>query len=306
MRPRSGKNFSDRLFAMAVFVRVIETGNFSRAARDLGISQPTASKLVAGLEARYRLRLLERTTRHVRVTDDGRVFYAQAKKLLSQFDELESFATKTSDAAGGKLRVSCPPALGRMVIAPMVFAYLAANPDTAIDLDLSSRYLDPIEDGVDLAIRIGSQADSTYRARLLAPSLRVLVASPDYLKKHGEPKEPADLTRHQVLVYSYLPHPDVLKLKDRKGRGISVAISGRMRINNSEVLMSAVTTGLGIACLPQWAVRDAVAAGRLRRLLPTWEPEGTSIYAVYAGGRRLPTRVRRFLDYLATQMRRAI
>ncbi len=151
-------------------------------------------------------------------TDDGRVFYAQAKKLLSEFDELESVATKTSDAAGGKLRVSCPPALGRMVIAPMVFAYLAANPDTAIDLDLSSRYLDPIEDGVDLAIRIGSQADSTYRARLLAPSLRMLVASPDYLKKHGEPKEPADLTRHQVLVYSYLPHPDVLKLKDRKGR----------------------------------------------------------------------------------------
>jgi DNA-binding transcriptional LysR family regulator len=304
MLSRRTANSSDRLFAMAVFVRVVETGNFSRAARDLGISQPTASKHVAALEARYRLRLLERTTRHVRATDDGRAFYAQAKKLLSEFDELESVAVKSARTGGGKLRVSCPPALGRMVIAPMVFNYLAANPDTAIDLDLSSRYLDPIEDGVDLAIRIGAQADSSYRARLLAPSLRVLVASPDYLKKHGEPRQPDDLARHRVLVYSYLPNPDVLKLKDGKHRITRVAVAGPLRVNNSEILMSAATTGIGIACLPHWSVREALAAGVLQRLLPDWEPEGTSIYAVYPGGRRLPTRVRRFLDYLAAQMRR--
>lgn len=296
----------DRLTAMTVFARVVETNSFSRAARDLGISQPTASKQVAALEARYGLRLLERTTRHVRPTEDGRAFYLHTKALLAQFDELETSTWRNSHAPGGKLRISCPPALGRMVIAPLVFDYLAANADASIDLDLSSRYSDPIEEGVDLAIRIGAQANSSHRARLLAPSPRVLVASPGYLALHGEPREPADLAAHDVVVYSYLPTPDVLKLNHKKRGSVRVRVGGQLRVNNSEVLMSAVAAGLGIACLPVWSVRAALAAGELRRLLVSWEPEGTAIYAVYPGGRRPSVRVRRFLDFLIRRLRSAV
>ena len=296
----------DRLTAMTVFARVVETGSFSRAARDLGISQPTASKQIAGLEARYGLRLLERTTRHVRPTEEGHAFYLHTKALLAQFDDLEMATWQHSRAPGGKLRISCPPALGRMVIAPLVFDFLAANPDVSIDLDLSSRYSDPIEEGVDLAIRIGAQADSSYRARLLAPSPRVLVASPAYLARRGEPRAPADLAAHDVVVYSYLPTPDVLKLRQERRAAVHVRVSGQLRVNNSEVLMSAVVAGLGIACLPEWSVRAALASGALRRLLASWEPEGTAIYAVYPGGRRPSVRVRRFLDFLARRLRKAV
>jgi len=291
---------------MTVLIRVVEGGSFSRAARDLGIGQPSASKQVAGLEAFYNVRLLERTTRRVRPTEDGLAFYQQAKAILAQFDELEASTLKGARASGGRLRISCPPALGRMIIAPLIFRYLEIHSDTSIDLDLSSRYSDPIEEGVDLAIRIGAQADSSHRARLLAPNLRVLVASDGYLKRMGEPREPADLTAHEVLVYSYLPKPNNLKLRNRAGKVVNVRIAGRLRINNSEVLMSAATEGLGIACLPNWSVRDALAAGRLRRLLPKWDPEGTSVYAVYPGGQRLPTRTRHFLDFIAKQLRAAI
>lgn len=297
----------DRLAAMTIFARVVETSSFSRAARDLGISQPTASKQIAALEARYGLRLLERTTRHVRPTEEGRAFYLHTKALLSQFEELETSTWRNSRAPGGKLRVSCPPALGRMVIAQLVFDYLAANGEVSIDLDLSSRYSDPIEAGVDLAIRIGAQADSSHRARLLAPSPRVLVASPAYLARHGEPREPADLTAHDFVVYSYLPSPDLIKLKHKKKRDVAhIRVSGPLRVNNSEVLMSAVVAGLGVACLPDWSVRAALATGALRRLLVLWEPEGTAIYAVYPGGRRPSVRVRRFLDFLVRRLRSAV
>lgn len=296
----------DRLFAMTVFIRVVEAGSFSRAAQYLGIGQPSASKQVSSLEAFYNVRLLERTTRRVRPTVDGLAFYEQAKALLAQLDDLEASTLKGARAAGGRLRISCPPALGRMFVAPLIFQYLEDHSDIAIDLDLSSRYLDPIEEGVDLAIRIGAQADSSHRVRLLAPSPRVLVASSDYLKRKGEPREPADLAAHEVLLYSYLPKPNLLKLKNRSGTVMNVRVAGRLRINNSEVLMSAVKFGLGIACLPEWSVTDALAAGQLRRLLPRWEPEGTSIYAVYAGGQRLPTRARHFLDFMAKQLRAAI
>jgi DNA-binding transcriptional LysR family regulator len=193
-----------------------------------------------------------------------------------------------------------------MHIAPIVFRYLDAHHDTSIDLDLSSRYLDPIQEGVDLAIRIGAQANSSHRARVLAPSGRVLVASPHYIERHGQPNDPSELATHDVLVYSNLPSPNILKLRHQR-RGVStVRISGRLRINNSEVLVSAVEAGIGIACLPHWSVRTALKAGRLLRLLPAWEPEGTSIYAVYPGGPKPAPRVRRFLDFLAKELRAAI
>lgn len=297
---------SDRLFALTVFVRVVEAGSFSRAARDLGIGQPTASKQVAGLEALYGLRLLERTTRRLRPTEDGQLFYQQSKDLLSRLDELESIALQRSRSSGGRLRISCPPALGRMIVAPIIFKYLNTHDDTSIDLDLSSRYLDPIQEGVDLAIRIGEQSDSSHRARLLAPSTRVLVASPDYIRRHGMPSEVNELERHDVLVYSNLPSPNILKLRHPTNGVVSVQISGRLRINNSEVLVSAVESGIGIACLPHWSVRQALKTKHLLRLLPAWEPEGTSIFAVYPGGLKLPARVRRFLDFLAKELRAAI
>lgn len=296
----------DRLSAMAAFVRVVEAGSFSRAARDLGVAQPTVSKQIAALEARYAVRLLERTTRRVRPTDDGRAFYLQAKNLLAEFDDLEAAARRSARAPGGKLRLSCPPALGRLVIAPLVFDYLVAHPDASIDLDLSSHYLDPIQEGVDVAIRIGDLADSSHRAKLLGPSARILVASPDYLARMGEPREPAELGLHNVLVYSYLPAPGTLKLHHPKRGTARVRVSGRLRVNNSEVLASAVVAGLGIACLPRWSVRDALAAKQLHRVLPDWEPEGTSIHAVYPGGRNPSERVRRFLNFLTLHLRAAI
>lgn len=305
--PRSRADVpSDRLFAFNIFIRVIETGSFSKAARDLAIGQPAASKQVAALEALYGVRLIERTTRQLRPTEDGRVFYHQAKELLSKLDELESVTLQRSRSGGGSLKISCPPALGRMIVAPIVFKYLNAHADASIDLDLSSRYLDPIQEGVDLAIRIGEQSDSSHRARLLAPSTRVLVASPGYIGRRGMPAEVADLEKHDVLVYSNLPSPNLLKLRHPAKGTSTVHISGRLRINNSEVLVSAVEAGLGIACLPHWSVRHALKTKRLLKLLPAWEPEGTSIFAVYPGGPRLPARARRFLDFLAGELRTAI
>lgn len=306
-RTRSRSVFpTDRLFALTIFVRVVETGSFSRAAKDLGIGQPSASKHVAAIESLFGIRLIERTTRRLRPTDDGWFFYRQAKDLLAKLDDLEAITLRRSRASGGRLRISCPPALGRMIIAPIIFKYLDVHKETSIDLDLSARYLDPIQEGVDLAIRIGDQSSSSYRARLLAPNKRVLVANPAYLRAHGVPREPSDLERHDILVYSNLPSPNVLKLRHQK-KGLRVVnVSGRLRINNSEILVSAVKAGIGIACLPHWSVVDALRTRQLLRLLPAWEPEGTSIYALFRGGPKLPARVRIFLDFLIDEIRTVI
>lgn len=292
----------DRLGVVELLVRVVESGSFTRAAEDLGIAQPTASKQLAALESRLGVRLLERTTRRVRPTEEGLAYYARAKNLLVEAEALDAEVSLGGRVAGGKLRVSCANALGRLVIAPIVFRYLECFPDARIDFDLNARYLDPVEQGVDVAIRIGEPADSSHRARVLSQSPRVLAASPAYLERAGRPQVPAELARHNVLIYTHLPSPDVLRLRDAAHGEVRVPVQGNLRANNSEVLAAAAESGLGIVCLPHWAMREGLAAGRLEALLPEHEPEGASIFALFPGRRQAPARVRRFLDFLATEL----
>jgi DNA-binding transcriptional LysR family regulator len=293
----------DRLGVMALFARVVETGSFSRAAAELGLGQPAASKRIATLEERLGVRLLERTTRRLRPTEAGQAFYERCRRLVDEADELEAAARHGARSAAGRLRVACPMAFGRMHVVPVVVRYLAAHPDASIDLVMNDRYVDLAEEGVDLAIRIANLGDSTLHARRLGEMPRALVASPAYLRRRGTPKTPGDLVRHDFAVYAYLDAPERIALAGPGDAAADVRVKARLRVNNAEAMRAAALGGIGIAPMPLWAARDELASGALRVVLPGWHPPASAIQAVYSSARHLPVRVRTFMDFLAAELR---
>jgi DNA-binding transcriptional LysR family regulator len=287
----------DRLAVMALYARVVETGSFSRAAAALGLGQPTASKRIAALEARLGVRLLERSTRRLQPTEAGREFYERCRRLVDEADELESGASRGARSAVGRLRVACPMGFGRLYVVPVVVRFLAAHPEAQIDLVMNDRYVDLAEDGVDLAIRIANLGDSTLHARRLGETPRALVASPAYLRRRGTPKTPADLERHDFVVYAYFDAPERITLARSDGTTAEVRVKARLRVNNAEAMRAAVVGGIGLCPMPLWAVQEALAAGAVRIVLPDWRPPASAVQAVYASARHLPTRVRLFLEF---------
>lgn len=287
----------DPLDGIAAFARVVDSGSFSAAARRLKISKSAVSAHVQRLEERLGTRLLNRTTRRLSVTEAGAAYYRHCARILAEAEAAEQAATALQREPRGTLRISAPNSFGWMHVAPTVPRFLERYPDLAVDITLSPRHVDLVDEGLDLAIRIGVLEGSPLVVRKLAPSRLVLCAAPAYLKAHGTPRTPDELARHNCLCTAVLPWGDEWRLVGKRGE-VRVAVGGSFRSDSAEMLRAAALDAIGIAVLPTWAVGEPLRAGALRRLLEAWEPPASTIYAVYPGNRLMSMKVRAFVDHL--------
>lgn len=291
-----------RLTEIAAFVEVARRLSFVRAAEQLGLHVSGVSRAVAALETRLGVRLLQRTTRQVGLTEAGRVHLARCEAVLAELQEAESAASALGGALRGTLRVSAPSGLGLTHMTPMLADFLERHPELTLDLHLSNRNVDLVEEGFDVAIRVGALRDSRLAARRLGDSRRILVASPAYLERCGAPRRPADLAGHACLVLDIGALPERWTLQ-RRGARASVRAKTRLRSNHALALLDACRAGSGIALLPQFVVDADLIAGRLIHLLPAWAAAEQGIFAIYPGNRFIPAKVRAFVDFVDAGLR---
>ncbi|MGP1395584.1 MAG: LysR family transcriptional regulator [Inquilinaceae bacterium] len=283
---------------LEIFVRVVATQNLSAAGRDLGLSPAVVSKRLAGLEDRLGARLLQRTTRRVTVTEEGAGFHERAVRILADLEEAEASLSNRRLAPRGTLRVTTPAAFGRQHLSPAMPDYLARYPEVQLDLNLTDSFIDIIDQGFDLAVRIDEPKDSTLVARRLAPNRRVICAAPAYLARHGTPRVLEDLADHNCLA---LDHQPVWTFEDA-GVERRIRVSGNLRTNNGEVLRDAAVAGLGIALKSTWDVGAYLQSGALVTLLTGYGVSTRlALYAVYPSARLLSPKVRTFVDFLAAR-----
>lgn len=290
----------DRFVTLETFVAVARSGSFARAAEKLGLSRAMVSKHVQALEKRLATRLIHRTTRQLSVTEAGRAFQARAERILAELAQAEGHAASETDRPHGTLRITAPVSFGVSHVAPALAAFLLEHGDLRADLSLNDRVVDLVEEGFDLAIRVGVLPDSTLIARRLAPSRMAVIASPAYLAQHGRPATPADLARHNCLGYAYAATRDEWRFSGLHG-STSVAVQGRMRANNGDALRESVLAGLGIALLPTFLCGEEIRSGRLVCVLSDWRPREIYVNAVHPPGQPVAAKVRRFVDYLASR-----
>jgi DNA-binding transcriptional LysR family regulator len=290
----------DRFENARVFAAVVEAGGFTPAAKRLGVSRAAASKHVLQLEQRLGARLLNRTTRRVSVTAAGRSFYEQCRRILVDLEEAERSASELHNEPRGELRVIAPTNFGLAEIGTAITDLVVAYPRLRINLTLNDRVADPIEEGFDIAIRVGRPrgTSSSLIARKLNTSRRILCAAPDYLARRGTPRQPEDLAQHDCLTYSYLEEPDEWHLIGADGERV-VKVSGPIVTSHRQVLKTAAVRGLGIAYGPIVFFREDLDAGRVVRVLPQFRLPEVAIYAVYPASRHLSAKVRAFNDFIA-------
>jgi DNA-binding transcriptional LysR family regulator len=287
------------LSGMAIFVSVVESESFTGAARELGLSKSAVSKQIARLEDRLGARLLNRTTRRLSLTEAGTAFYEGCRRVVDEAEVAEQRVSRLSAAPRGLLRVNAPMSFGVRHVGPCLSDFLSACPELTLDLALNDRLVDLVEEGYDVAVRIGVLADSSLVARRLAPSHLVLCAAPGYLVARGRPAAPEDLARHDCASYSYRTAGPEWRFLGPDGLR-RVKVSGRVTVNNGDVLLAAALRGLGIVMLPSFIAGDALRAGHLERVLPEWRvAEEANVYAVYPASRNLSPKVRVFVDFLA-------
>ena len=287
----------DRLGAMAQFVRVVEAGSFSAAARVLGQGQPAVSKAVAQLEDRLGVRLLIRTTRAVTLTDAGRAFYDRAKVSLDTVEEAEAAARGAGAALRGRLRVCAPVTFARLHILPALSHFMALHPALDLDLVLDDRRIDLVEEGIDVAIRAGALADSSLVARLVATGQRQVVGSPDFWERHGALTSPAALAGLPFIAYGAAPGGlDWVFAKD--GRTELVRMTARLRVSALEGVREAAFAGIGFAIVSEWSANDAIAEGRLVSRLIDHQLPSVDLWAITPAGRQPSARARLFIDFL--------
>ncbi|WP_372088724.1 LysR family transcriptional regulator [Tistrella mobilis] len=288
----------DRLDSMRIFVRVVESGSFSQAARDLNISQPTVSKQLAALEARLGTQLVARSSRALAVTPAGQDYYEATVRILQDLDSAEERVLEGQTAPSGLVRVTLSPAFGRMFVIPRLLDFRNRFPDVAIEMEVSGRHVDLIEEGIDVAIRIGRLSDSALIARHIGDMRMITLASVGYLDQHGTPQTLDELHSHERISYVY--KGDIMGWGfDIDGRQVTVEGGGAFRTNDAEHVRGAVLAGLGIAHHASWLFTDVLASGEVVRILRQHAPPPFPINAVTAAGRRMPSRVRHFIDFLA-------
>jgi DNA-binding transcriptional LysR family regulator len=288
----------DRLDAMRAFTKVVASGSYAEAARRLGLTRSAVSKAVLEIENALGARLLDRTTRRVTPTEAGLAYYESCAAIIAQIEETEIQISRLHDEPRGLLKVNAPMSFGVLYLGPVVADFMALYPDLRVEMTLNDRFIDPLEEGVDVTVRIGTLGDSTLIARRLAPARRVLVAAPDYLAKHGMPRAPADLAAHRCLTYGQSVAAQRWQLT-RGGAPLTVQVHATLCSNNGEVLRAAALGGLGIASLPTFLVGPDISAGGLVTVLPAFPPPELGIFALYAPNRYLAAKTRVFIDFLA-------
>lgn len=288
----------DKFLEMQTFAAVADAGSFVRAAESLDMSKAAVSRYVADLEERLGVRLLHRTTRKLSLTEEGRAFHGRCKVLLGELEEAESEITASSAQASGLVRINVPVSFGIMHLAPLWSDFMAANPRVTLDVTLSDRVVDLVDDGYDLAVRIGSLPNSSLVSRKLASTRMVLCASPAYLKKHGRPKHPADIAEHTVLAYSLLAMGDHWELEGPEGK-VKVLVHPVMRTNSGDTCRAAALKHQGIILQPSFLVEEDLRSGALVELLPQYRSAEFGIYAVYPSRQYVSAKVRLLIDFLA-------
>ncbi|MGO8057270.1 LysR family transcriptional regulator [Rhizobium johnstonii] len=288
----------DRLTSLMVFGRVVECGGFSAAARRLNMSVTMVGNHVQSLEDRLGVRLLNRTTRKVSLTETGKYYYERSSQILAELDEADRTAGALSTTPRGTLKVYTSSAIVRFLL-PVVSEFMELYPSISLDFSVGERMVDMIEDGYDLVMRTVPPPDSSLVARKLTPWRHMLVCSPAYFQSHPMPKTPAEVADHNCLQFAYYPYGDEWRFEDGEGNKESVKISGNVVSNSAEMLRFLTLTGRGIFLAPSFVVFDDIAEGRLVKIMPDYRPVEFNINAVYPNRSHLPTKVRLFIDLLA-------
>lgn len=281
---------------MRIFVQAVDLHGFTAAADKLGLSKQFVSRRISALEARLGVRLLTRTTRQLAVTDLGRIYYDRAVQILADVSDADLAVSSQSGAVRGLLRVSAPMSLGTMYLSSLVPQFLQRHPEVSLELDLNDRAVDIVGEGYDMAVRVAALADSSLIARTIAPVTTVPCCSPAYLAQHGAPATPDDLRRHACILSSQSRSVEWPFMQD--GKIHTVAVSGRMRLNNGELARDAAVAGLGVAFLPTFITGAALRSGALLPLLADWPPPPSAVYAVYPQHRQASLIIRAFSDFL--------
>lgn len=287
----------DTIRSLQYFVRAVELGSLSAVAREHGTTQPTVSKIVAALEDSLGVRLLERSTSSLSPTVQGQRFYERSKGVLEDYAEAVADARGETQTASGLLRVNAPVALGQFSLNALVQEFLAQYPGMEIELILNDRMVDLVEEGVDVALRLGSELPPNAIARKIGSSLRWLVASPGYLKSHPKLRQPEDLAAHEVIRFAWLGTGGTVELHNGE-RSVQVQTHGRYRVNNALAIRESLAMGGGIGLCPGWLVQDLLASRKLTRVLPAWQGATQDLNLLYPSRRHQPLRARLFMDFL--------
>lgn len=282
---------------MVIFVKVVEAKTFTAAANQLGLPKSTVSRKISQLESRLGVRLLQRTTRSVRPTELGALYFERCERIVAEAEEAERTITQRQDKPHGLLRVTAPVDIAISFMPGVVSRFLSDYPEVKLELDVSDRYVDLVAEGFDLAIRAGRLEDSTLIAHRLYTDRLLFCATPDYLVAHGTPQKPQDLVDHDCIIFDSNRTTQTLKLKGPKD-SVSVEISGQLIVNNLNAIKSACLQGRGIGTLPDTLCQEAVANGELVTLLNDWRADEGGIYAVYPSPRHLTPKVRAFIEFL--------
>jgi DNA-binding transcriptional LysR family regulator len=292
----------DRLLAMQTFVRVVETGSFSAVAREQASTQSAVSKQVAALERHLGAKLLTRTTRHLSLTDDGERYFEDARRLVGEVVEAEGLVRRGEQQLSGWLRVAASVGFGVRVLRPHARSFLAAHPAVKIDLRLHDGFIDLVEHGIDVAVRIGNLSDSSLVARRIGSIHRAVVASRDYVlaatAERPMPRVPEDLKQHPCIVYTELRTRNLWDFSSADGARVSVRVEGPLQTNTSEIVRASVLDGLGIAYSPTWLFQDLIDSGEVQVLLPDWQTSPLPLHLVSPPQRRHAAKVRAFSDHL--------
>lgn len=288
---------SDPLEGVASFIAVVEAQSFSAGARQMKRSKAALSLQVKKLEDRLGVRLLNRTTRRLSLTDEGRRYAEHCRRILDEIREAEDALDSTHTTARGRLRINAPMSFGIHHLGSAVADFMIRYPQVSVELVLNDQQVELVDSGFDMAIRIANLPDSSLVARRISSCRRIVVATPDYWDKFGRPEHPDDLKSHNVLLYDYLETPDTWSFNGPDGR-LRVPLKGNFRSNNGDVMLAAVRSGLGVDKVPTFFCCEDIRSGRLEPVLQAFEEDPLIIYAVYPHRRHLPTRVRLFMDFL--------
>jgi len=283
---------------MSVFVEVVERGGFTAAEDKVGLSRAQISKLVMQLEEHLGTRLLNRTTRKISLTEMGRVYFERCKALLVEVDEIDNMASEQTSTPRGTLTIGAPSSFGTMHFKNVITEYMKQYPQVQISLQLTDRFVDVVDEGFDVVIRIAELADTSLIAKKLSSCKLVYCASPAYLKKHGEPQVPQDLALHHCLLYSNADKPGMWTFHGRQGVE-TVRVSGPLTADNGDILRAAAVADLGVAFMPTFIVGEAIRSGQLQQILTDYCPPELTINAVFPSRRYLSAKVRTFIDFAA-------
>jgi DNA-binding transcriptional LysR family regulator len=292
----------DRIAAMQVYLRVVETGSFSKVGAELGVTQPTVTKAVAEAERRIGARLLHRTTRGVTPTEVGSLYYERCKSITREVEDAENVAALVQQSTTGTLRLSTSLAFGRRVMMPLVLSYMRDHPMLQVDLGLDDRYVNLVEQGIDVAVRIGRLADSSLGSRYLGTNPWMLGAAPSYLETKGKPSVPSDLSEHACLIYSSVQGDARWLFHGPTGEEESVLVRGPLRSNNLTTVMAACQAGMGLAILPWYVARHSVASGSIVPLLRDYALPSQIMHAVFPSPKLVPQKVISFVAWLQSRL----